>query len=298
MFSNGDADSLANSIKKTTLEDRADFPLNNAQEGHTLKVEAKLGGETQLEHVFIKNLAGKVTRLDVDQSTTVLELKQKIEAEMKIKTRSQQIFLKNIGLKDDHAKLRNFNIKNGDELNLIASKKSALQQWKEEHPDDAQQSWTQKKYAELIARELPFLQKDEKYCFGPSGRTNHSGQEIFDLIVLGQKGTPYEGGLFWIDVAIPDDFPFKAPLLKFQAVWVILAIRMTMNTPGILQSKCVMWWKKSLRLLTIPNQAVFGQSVTSCLRRTEKNSMKGLICGQENTPHSDRQQILAFTRFT
>jgi len=216
MFSNGDADSLANSIKKTTLEDRADFPLNNAQEGHTLKVEAKLGGETQLEHVFIKNLAGKVTRLDVDQSTTVLELKQKIEAEMKIKTRSQQIFLKNIGLKDDHAKLRNFNIKNGDELNLIASKKSALQQWKEEHPDDAQQSWTQKKYAELIARELPFLQKDEKYCFGPSGRTNHSGQEIFDLIVLGQKGTPYEGGLFWIDVAIPDDFPFKAPLLKFQ----------------------------------------------------------------------------------
>lgn len=36
----------------------------------------------------------------------------------------------------------------------------------------------------------------------------------------GPPGTPYEGGLYIIDVRIPNDYPFKPPIMKFETkVW-------------------------------------------------------------------------------
>lgn len=36
----------------------------------------------------------------------------------------------------------------------------------------------------------------------------------------GPPGTPYEGGLYKIDVRIPSDYPFKPPIMKFETkVW-------------------------------------------------------------------------------
>ena len=34
-------------------------------------------------------------------------------------------------------------------------------------------------------------------------------------VIHGQTGTPYEGGVFHIDISIPDKYPMKAPLIKF-----------------------------------------------------------------------------------
>ena len=33
---------------------------------------------------------------------------------------------------------------------------------------------------------------------------------------MGPKGTPYEGGLFYLDVSFPAQYPFEAPKLRFQ----------------------------------------------------------------------------------
>lgn len=32
---------------------------------------------------------------------------------------------------------------------------------------------------------------------------------------IGPPGTPYEGGLFEVDIKIPDEYPFKPPIMKF-----------------------------------------------------------------------------------
>lgn len=36
----------------------------------------------------------------------------------------------------------------------------------------------------------------------------------------GPPGTPYEGGLFKVDIRIPTEYPFRAPVMKFDTrVW-------------------------------------------------------------------------------
>ena len=37
----------------------------------------------------------------------------------------------------------------------------------------------------------------------------------WNAIIIGPTGTPYEGGMFKLDVLFPQDYPFKAPDIKF-----------------------------------------------------------------------------------
>ncbi|KAH7032647.1 ubiquitin-conjugating enzyme/RWD-like protein [Microdochium trichocladiopsis] len=38
--------------------------------------------------------------------------------------------------------------------------------------------------------------------------------------ILGPPGTPYEGGTFMVDIKIPNDYPFRPPVMKFDTkVW-------------------------------------------------------------------------------
>ena len=34
--------------------------------------------------------------------------------------------------------------------------------------------------------------------------------------IIGPAGTPYEGGLFYIDISLPSDYPFRPPKLRFR----------------------------------------------------------------------------------
>ncbi|CAI2355968.1 unnamed protein product [Caenorhabditis sp. 36 PRJEB53466] len=43
------------------------------------------------------------------------------------------------------------------------------------------------------------------------------GEDVLDLkgYINGVKGTPYEGGIFELDIKIGEDYPYRAPMIKF-----------------------------------------------------------------------------------
>lgn len=68
--------------------------------------------------------------------------------------------------------------------------------------------------AKRIAKELEDVKKDQL-----SGVTLEMAEDD-DLshlkgTFLGPPGTPYEGGLFEVDIKIPSEYPFKPPIMKF-----------------------------------------------------------------------------------
>ena len=44
--------------------------------------------------------------------------------------------------------------------------------------------------------------------------------KINRTVLVIQKDTPYEGGIFYVDIQIPADYPFKPPKMKFDTkIW-------------------------------------------------------------------------------
>ena len=35
-------------------------------------------------------------------------------------------------------------------------------------------------------------------------------------MIIGPKNTPYEGGKFYLNIKIPNEYPFKAPIVRFK----------------------------------------------------------------------------------
>jgi len=64
-----------------------------------------------------------------------------------------------------------------------------------------------------ISKELQTMisQPPENVSAGPKGNDLH----LWTATIVGPKGTPYEGGLFMLDVEFPIDYPFKAPKVSF-----------------------------------------------------------------------------------
>ena len=54
------------------------------------------------------------------------------------------------------------------------------------------------------------LRKWKGKIFGPVS--------LLECLILQQKDTPYEGGIFIVDIEIPPDYPFKPPKVKFSAI--------------------------------------------------------------------------------
>ncbi|KAH0802162.1 signal peptidase I [Histomonas meleagridis] len=48
-----------------------------------------------------------------------------------------------------------------------------------------------------------------------AGPVNESDIYHWEALIQGPPGTVYEGGIFKVDIAIPNEFPHKAPTFKF-----------------------------------------------------------------------------------
>eukprot|EP01091_Cochliopodium_minus_P020788 TRINITY_DN919_c0_g1_i1.p1 TRINITY_DN919_c0_g1~~TRINITY_DN919_c0_g1_i1.p1 ORF type:complete len:164 (-),score=25.93 TRINITY_DN919_c0_g1_i1:147-599(-) len=64
-----------------------------------------------------------------------------------------------------------------------------------------------------IVKEINDMKKDphEDCCAGPLGDDLYH----WTGTILGPEDTSYEGGLFFLDIIVPKDYPFKPPRFKF-----------------------------------------------------------------------------------
>ncbi len=65
----------------------------------------------------------------------------------------------------------------------------------------------QREYAEIL-KEAP-----ETISAGPVQETN---LYVWEGMVVGPTGSPYEGGMFLLDIHFPEDYPFKPPVVTFR----------------------------------------------------------------------------------
>ena len=70
------------------------------------------------------------------------------------------------------------------------------------------------KAVKRLAKELKRISEeadDGMYSAGPKG----DDMMEWEGTILGPEGTPYEGGIFQLELAFPPEYPFKPPKVKF-----------------------------------------------------------------------------------
>jgi len=65
-----------------------------------------------------------------------------------------------------------------------------------------------------LKKELDEMQKDDT----PNLSAGPINDNLFewDAVILGPIGTPYEGGIFNLNISIPSNYPFKPPIVIFK----------------------------------------------------------------------------------
>lgn len=68
----------------------------------------------------------------------------------------------------------------------------------------------QKEYADIKMAQTN--ETSENISVGPISDDN---LRHWKATIIGPKGTPYEGGIFELDIKFPNDYPFVSPIVKF-----------------------------------------------------------------------------------
>ena len=58
--------------------------------------------------------------------------------------------------------------------------------------------------------------KKGKSCYIENNVDKKMDMNNFSILLKGPEKTPYFGGLWKLDIKIPDDYPFSAPIVKFK----------------------------------------------------------------------------------
>ncbi|ADO67135.1 putative ubiquitin-conjugating enzyme E2 [Cafeteria roenbergensis virus] len=66
-----------------------------------------------------------------------------------------------------------------------------------------------------LTKEWELIQKDPPTYIttGPKDKTNLN---LWDGTLVGPSGTPYEGGVFQLEITFPEDYPYKPPKIIFK----------------------------------------------------------------------------------
>jgi len=66
-----------------------------------------------------------------------------------------------------------------------------------------------------VMRELKDYQRSEEPRGFSMGPVDEDDMSRWKATILGPEGSPYEGGLFHLNITIPKDYPFKPPRMQF-----------------------------------------------------------------------------------
>lgn len=64
-----------------------------------------------------------------------------------------------------------------------------------------------------LQKELANIKKDPP--FGISAGPRDDNLMIWDATIVGPKDTPYEGGIFRLEILFPNEYPFRPPKVRF-----------------------------------------------------------------------------------
>ena len=65
-----------------------------------------------------------------------------------------------------------------------------------------------------LTKELKDMQKDD--ISNLSAAPINDNLHEWEAVILGPIGTPYEGGIFYLSISIPSNYPFKPPIVIFK----------------------------------------------------------------------------------
>ena len=68
-------------------------------------------------------------------------------------------------------------------------------------------------FTRRLQNELSEMQRPPENC--SAGPVDDSRIDRWQGTIIGPKGTVYEGGLFFLDIQFPSNYPFKPPQIKF-----------------------------------------------------------------------------------